>query len=267
MFQSSTVPVSPSPLFVSSSSSSFSSFTTPARRSSHTSALTPSVQSSPSSPCSDSSPSVSMFCSSSSPVTYTESSYCGVCFDGEASDPSNPMVYCDGCDLAVHVECFGSPLNVQIPEDEWFCDRCRWEIHSGMKERGERVSCCLCPVRIGAMKRTTDWRFAHLSCAQWIPEVFFRCPDSSDLIDILSIPKYKHGRECSYCSSSYGVATECSEPGCTIIFHVTCGLSNDVYFEYKKGQGNAADVIIAYCPQHAKRWRGKKGKAVVKAIN
>lgn len=36
-----------------------------------------------------------------------------------------------------------------------------------------------------------DWRWAHLVCAQWIPEVFFRLPEGREPIDVLMVPNQK----------------------------------------------------------------------------
>lgn len=49
------------------------------------------------------------------------------------------------------------------------------------------------------MKRTTDYQWAHINCALWIPEgvsdgrnsfsVFFQDPDGRDYIDYFHIPE------------------------------------------------------------------------------
>jgi len=203
---------------------------------------------------------------SPSPTSLFESgTSCGVCFDSDAS-VTNPLVYCDRCNLCVHVECYGAPLTISIPSSEWYCDRCKTETLYGFTEE-YHIYCSLCPVLHGAMKMTTDHKMAHLSCAQWIPEVFFRLPDQRDLIDTLSIQTMKYHRKCLYCDSSYGVCTECTEKNCGIFFHVTCGMSNGVFLEYKQSS-NGADVIVSYCHTHAKRWIGRKpgkGKSIIRA--
>src|SRR5690606_37546710 len=110
-----------------------------------------------------------------------------------------------------------------------------------------------------AMKRTTDWRWAHLSCAMWIPEVFFRSPDNHEPIDYLQIPAYRWNNECSICGIKQGCVMTCSQPGCNSHFHITCGMGEDIFLEYKSNK-NGADVIVALCSEHTKRWQGKKGK-------
>ncbi len=47
---------------------------------------------------------------------------------------------------------------------KWQCDRCE----SGPSHLQD---CCLCQLRGGALKRTDGGRWAHLVCAQLIPEV------------------------------------------------------------------------------------------------
>lgn len=56
--------------------------------------------------------------------------------------------------------CYGI---LKVPEGSWLCRSCVVGIHP---------QCLLCPKRGGAMKTTrTGTKWAHVSCALWIPEV------------------------------------------------------------------------------------------------
>ncbi len=88
---------------------------------------------------------------------------CCVCLDVE-EEVGNRIVFCDGCNIAVHQACYG--IVGSLPEDAWFCRRCE------SKEKDAvsffypfpltQQSCMLCPIKTGAMKPTTDGRWAHL---------------------------------------------------------------------------------------------------------
>jgi origin recognition complex subunit 4 len=45
---------------------------------------------------------------------------CAICSKPD-SEPPNEIIFCDGCDLAVHQDCYDVP---DIPEDEWLCREC-----------------------------------------------------------------------------------------------------------------------------------------------
>jgi hypothetical protein len=111
---------------------------------------------------------------------------CAVCFDGESTE-SNQIVFCDGCNIAIHQSCYGIRA---IPKNSYFCERC---VEARTRERYSRraarqahvpLSCCLCPCTGGALKRTTDGRWAHIVCGLWLPSAKFVIQQDMGPIDV-----------------------------------------------------------------------------------
>ena len=88
------------------------------------------------------------------------------------------MVFCEKCNICVHQACYGI---TSIPSGPWVCRTC------GL---GIKPKCELCPNRGGAMKSTkSGQKWAHVSCALWIPEVSIGCVEKMEPITkISSIP-------------------------------------------------------------------------------
>lgn len=88
------------------------------------------------------------------------------------------MVFCDSCNICVHQACYGITA---IPSGSWLCRTCA---------QGQRPECVLCPNKGGAMKCTrSGQKWAHVSCALWIPEVSVGCVEKMEPITkISSIP-------------------------------------------------------------------------------
>lgn len=171
---------------------------------------------------------------------------CAVC-ESTDGDPSDPIVFCDGCELMVHSNCYGNPLIKGVPEGEWLCAQC-------LNSQPLAHKCCLCPVVGGAMKPTADGRWAHIVCAVLVPEVFFEDPEGRDGIDCSRIPKRRWREKCYICKERRGCAIECSEPKCSLAFHATCGLKEDLSIELKEGKNNGG-IVAGFCKKHTELWK------------
>lgn len=60
---------------------------------------------------------------------------CAVCSGEEACD-SNEIVFCDGCDVGVHQECYGVAF---IPEGQWRCQRCQAQLIHRKKQHNDHI--------------------------------------------------------------------------------------------------------------------------------
>ncbi|KAJ3694109.1 hypothetical protein LUZ60_009589 [Juncus effusus] len=170
---------------------------------------------------------------------------CAVCQSTDG-DPSDPIVFCDGCDLMVHPTCYGNPLIKSIPEGDWFCSVCE------SKSPKKAKSCVLCPKKGGALKPTTDNKWAHIMCAFLVPEVFFRDSEGRDRIDCSKVPKKRWAKSCYICEKNEGCVIFCAESRCELGFHVSCGLEEGHSIEYREGKGG--DIVAGFCGEHTKLW-------------
>lgn len=91
-------------------------------------------------------------------IEFNDGVVCDVCRSPYSED-GNEMVFCDTCNVCVHQACYS--IN-EIPAGEWYCQPCR-ELG-----RVDKASCILCPNKNGAMKRTPDDKWAHVSCSLWV---------------------------------------------------------------------------------------------------
>ncbi|KAF5730777.1 PHD finger family protein [Tripterygium wilfordii] len=192
---------------------------------------------------------------------------CAICKSTDG-DPSDPIVFCDGCNLMAHSTCYGDPLIKGIPEGDWFCAQCLASRSSEdqNQEKPAPFSCCLCPVKEGAMKPTSDGRWAHILCSLFVPEVFFEDPTGREGVNCSMVPKRRFEERCYVCMSSSGCAIDCSEPKCLLAFHVTCGLNEDLIIEYKEGKKKAGAVVAGFCKDHSELWKKQQQTGKFKIV-
>jgi NuA3 HAT complex component NTO1 len=173
---------------------------------------------------------------------------CAICDDGDCEN-ANAIIFCDGCDLAVHQECYGVPF---IPEGQWFCRKCK-EIGRGCP------TCIFCPNVEGAFKQTNTLRWSHVLCAIWIPEVTIaNMTFMEPITDVDKVPKGRWKLNCYICNQRMGACVQCGNKNCFTAFHVTCARKGKLFLKMKSQhqQGIDTTALKAFCDKHVPpEWR------------
>ncbi|KAI0902281.1 bromodomain and PHD finger-containing protein [Annulohypoxylon nitens] len=186
-----------------------------------------------------------------------QDSKCAICDDGDCEN-TNAIVFCDGCDLAVHQECYGVPF---IPEGQWLCRKCQL-IGRGIP------TCIFCPNSDGAFKQTNSSKWAHLLCAMWIPEVTLGNHTFMEpVMDVDKVPKSRWKLTCYICNQQMGACIQCGNKACYQAFHVTCARRARLFLKMKNSSG-ALDVLDgstnlkALCDKHCPSEYAKENDVV-----
>eukprot|EP00127_Corallochytrium_limacisporum_P001116 Clim_evm4s40 gene=Clim_evmTU4s40 len=167
---------------------------------------------------------------------------CAICLDAYWSD-RNKIIYCDGCNVAVHQCCYGVKL---IPKLSWFCYRC-------IEKNRNLPQCSICDHRTKRVQafwpagsnKEKEW--VHSICAihlfgAGIPErkdkplIYLKSGTMkwpatghtrrySKIMSKLPASKY-----CSGCGGKTGYAHKCMG-GCNRYYHPMCTVTNFLEFD------------------------------------
>ncbi|XP_046400725.1 uncharacterized protein LOC124167009 isoform X2 [Ischnura elegans] len=189
---------------------------------------------------------------------------------------SSILTCCD-CGVCIHASCYGVTL-LPLEIKDWRCDKC----YAGMYQ----AWCCLCLWRGGALKRTSDGRWAHLLCSLLAPDVSFRDVRCKEPIHVpigldrplppphqpmlhhqsnqpsANLPKPDIGSSalpsashtCELCKSVEGSCIPCNySPGkCSSYYHPMCALiagARFIMIEEDEGCNKNAEFQIT-CARH-----------------
>ncbi|KAI1176002.1 hypothetical protein F4777DRAFT_548130 [Nemania sp. FL0916] len=186
-----------------------------------------------------------------------QDSKCAICDDGDCEN-TNAIVFCDGCDLAVHQECYGVPF---IPEGQWYCRKCQL-IGRGVP------TCIFCPNSDGAFKQTNSSKWAHLLCAMWIPEVTLGNHTFMEpVMDVDKVPKSRWKLTCYICNQQMGACIQCGNKACYQAFHVTCARRARLFLQMKNNSGvldvlDGSTNLKALCDKHCPSEYAKENDVV-----
>ncbi|XP_076937993.1 histone-lysine N-methyltransferase ATX2-like [Bidens hawaiensis] len=187
-------------------------------------------------------------------VKWKDLDKCNVCHMDEEY-ANNLFLQCDKCRMMVHARCYGElePVDGVL----WLCNLCR----PGAPEVSP--PCCLCPVIGGAMKPTTDGRWAHLACAMWIPETCLSDIKKMEPIDGLNrVSKDRWKLLCSICGVPYGACIQCSNNTCYVAYHPLCARAAGFCAELadsdrlqlapiEEDEENQCIRLLSFCKRHS----------------
>ncbi|XP_010869557.2 lysine-specific demethylase 4B isoform X2 [Esox lucius] len=132
-------------------------------------------------------------------------------------DGTSLLVSCCCCSLQVHASCYGVRPDTTKGKP-WKCSRCSAVAWT--------ADCCLCNLRGGALKMTTDSRWVHVICAIAVAEARFVNAIEREPVDVSAIPESRKSLKCVYCYKNSkqmgGACIQCSHDSCSTSFHVTC---------------------------------------------
>ncbi|TNV85459.1 hypothetical protein FGO68_gene6208 [Halteria grandinella] len=152
---------------------------------------------------------------------------CDICLEYDHDD-EDQIVICDLCNAATHQSCYGGPLTNQVPQGNWYCDRCS-VLNIDKNRKCTEIKCFLCPDIDGLMKCVDPLNqlWAHVICVNYNPDINFKNNDKTVIEGQLN--KQRFALSCGKCKhdllkSNIGACIQCDQSGCTKSYHVRCAV-------------------------------------------
>ncbi|PFH32011.1 PHD-finger domain-containing protein [Besnoitia besnoiti] len=182
---------------------------------------------------------------------------CDICGNYDSLPGHDEILFCDGCDVAVHQTCY---CVASVPDADWYCQYCenknrakenvnklrrlagktaaktsdKLKVERALRAEIDRLEkekqpicvlpkrCPLCPRSFGAHVRCGEGSQAwiHVHCAVWLPEAWItRVDDSGGLLDM---PAWRFEKTCDICGVDEGAVINCFVENCPAVFHPIC---------------------------------------------
>ncbi|KAG6774189.1 hypothetical protein POTOM_021540 [Populus tomentosa] len=171
----------------------------------------------------------------------------------------NHILVCSGCKVEVHLDCYRCAKESNGP---WHCEFCEELLSSrcpgapvNFWDRANSAECGLCGGITGAFRKSTDGRWVHAFCAEWVFEPTFRRGQVNPVEGMETIAKEIN--ICCVCRHRHGVCIKCSAGHCQTTFHPTCARSAGFYMNVKTLNGKMQHM--AYCEKHSLEQKAKTG--------
>ncbi|KAF9583734.1 hypothetical protein BGW38_008711 [Lunasporangiospora selenospora] len=125
------------------------------------------------------------------------------------------------------------------------------------KENSKDVKheCALCPLQDfeGEMVRTSNNKWCHMVCAQFIPETYLTGEDDEDVIaHIGGIPNARRRMRCFLCEKKLGVCLQCCKGKCIRSMHASCAERAGMHMEEVSNSDGSVE-FQTFCPTHDPR--------------
>jgi NuA3 HAT complex component NTO1 len=152
------------------------------------------------------------------------------------------------CQLTVHAACYNQPDDmVKLSQRKmWNCERC---------SSTSRVTpvCVFCNEKRLEMPfmKTTDGRWAHISCGQCINEAFFS--GDKNEIDVSHVKWAPRTQVCLICDKKRGICIQCAWPKCAKYHHLACARAEGLHSFLNQQTFN----VNTFCAAHTAEKRRK----------
>ncbi|KAF9913271.1 hypothetical protein EC991_000033 [Linnemannia zychae] len=120
--------------------------------------------------------------------------------------------------------------------------------------------CVLCPNQDfdGELLPTSNGKFCHMLCAQYIPETYMSGEDDDNVIvHTEGVPAARRRLRCFVCEKKVGACVQCCKGKCIRAVHASCAEQEGMYVDEVEHEDESIEYQV-YCPTHDPRQEKEK---------